>query len=282
MTVILQAGGAVAVIEPALGGGVRALTVEDHPVLRRSAAESRDPFDFGMIVMAPFCNRLARKIHFAGVRHDIPPNLATENYAIHGDAFQRPWHILASGPAQLELQLDQGEIGPWRYRAKVAYHLTPGTFTATLTLENAGEMALPFGMGFHPWFPRTKDTALKFHATHCWPEGKDHLPAVASALPVPEDRRFDEFRLLPTSWINEAFSGWDGRASVQQGKNAVSFDLQSENLPIAMLFSPGTDSNFFCFEPQSHSVNAFQNVNRDIANILPPRSQNSCRLDLEW
>ncbi len=63
---------------------------------------------------------------------------------------------------------------------------------------------------------------------------------------------------LPRSWINNGFAGWRGRARIRWPERGLGLEIEaSDALETYVLFSPGADAGFFCFEPVSHAVDAF-------------------------
>src|ERR1700757_770805 len=60
-------------------------------------------------------------------------------------------------------------------------------------------------------------------------------------------------RALPAAWINNAFLGWDGRARVLWSERRLALEIIADPpLSTYILYSPGGDSDFFCFELVSH------------------------------
>ena len=73
---------------------------------------------------------------FDGRFHAVEPNVAGEALPIHGDGFQKPWRVAGKTATEIELILDHGSIGPYRYVASIVYELQDGSLNATLTVEN--------------------------------------------------------------------------------------------------------------------------------------------------
>ena len=154
--------------------------------------------------------------------------------------------------------LRNGAFGPWRYKAEQTFNFYATKLTITLTVTNQSERSLPFGCGFHPWFPRSANTTLSFSAKTVWLENEIHLPTDELDLNNALNWRFDKPRPLPVDFINNGYTQWGGVARVRQGKEAVSCTITgSKSLNTAIVYSPNELSGFFCFEPVSHPVNAF-------------------------
>ena len=279
----LAAGAARLTLQPELGGGIAGLWVGDLPVLRPWSGKVEDgPFAQASNILVPFSNRIADGFTFEGTRHEMVPNLASEPYAIHGDGFQRAWRVVSSDTQTAQLHLPDGAFGPYRYEAWQTFDLSENRLVCMLRMTNHADVALPYGGGFHPWFPRTSATKLQCFAPDQWPEGEGSLPASDRPQAPPDDFNFSSKRSLPDRWINCAFGGWDGKARIEQAQGAVSVSLSSQTLDHAIVYSPEPDCGFFCFEPVSHPVNAHNLEGLPGLSILDPGQSLSFDITLDW
>jgi aldose 1-epimerase len=278
----LAAGLAKAEVLPAIGAGLAGLSVGGRPVLRPwSGVVTDGPFVLAMNLLAPFSNRISGGFSLAGTTHQLAPNLAGETFPIHGDAFQRQWLVTGQDDASVTLSLEIGDCHPFRYDAQVTYRLTPTALQVCMGLTSRAAMALPFGLGFHPWFPRSAKTKLLFHATGYWPEDSRHLPSTTAPVPVPARLNFAELAALPADWINAGFAGWTGFARIAQGPEAVSVVVKAD-LSTAILFSPSSAATFFCFEPVSHPVDAHNLPGMPGLTLLAPGETLTAEMTLDW
>lgn len=236
---------------------------------------------FGSQLLIPWSNRISGGgFEFEGRYHAIEPNVEGEPFPLHGDGFQRPWRLTRRTGTEMELVLENGAIGPYRYHANVRYALEDGALAAVLTVENRAAMRLPYGLGFHPWFPRSPHTLLQASATRVWLEDERHLPTVVVPLASRPDWDFSQAALLPDSWVNNAFEGWDGRALITQPDDAIIVTLEaSSTLNVFVLYSPARDADFFCFEPVSHVVDAHHGSG---LTALEQGRSTSAHLRLRW
>jgi aldose 1-epimerase len=88
---------------------------------------------------------------------------------------------------------------------------------------------------------------------------------------------------LPDRWINNAFEGWDGKATIAWPEHNLSLSVEAtEIFARFMLFAPDADRSFFCFEPMSHAPNALASVEADPMGLalLAPGEEISGRLSL--
>ena len=226
-------------------------------------------FDVGSILLIPWSNRISG----GGFEYDgrfvrLEPNLDGEPYPIHGNAFQLPWSLVGQDRTTASLVLDSSGPADFRYAAEVLYELSGGGLHVELSVVNRGQRAMPFGLGVHPWLPRTPATTLQFNAKEVWLEDDRHLPAGRLDLAREGEWDFSEARALPERWINNVFGGWDGCAQVIWPERNVG--LRIEAAPVlrhCVVYSPCGSSPFFCFEPVSHSVDAHNRPGREASHL---------------
>jgi aldose 1-epimerase len=262
-TIRIAAGSLVAEILPSLGGGVASFDLlrggRKTEIFRsRPKGGTDDPNFLGLYVLIPWSNRISgRGFNFDGTFHPLLPNAAGEPCPIHGDGWLAPWQLLAKSSRSVTLNRETAEIGPYRYRAVLDYALDAGGMTVALTATNLAAIALPFGLGFHPWLPRTPATTLRAPAETVWLEDSRHLPTERVPVQIRSDWDFTSYRSLPDGWINNGFLGWNGRASIRWEDRALALEIEaSPLLSNFLLYSPGAGAPFFCFEPVTHAVDA--------------------------
>lgn len=283
--VTLDAGSARLVLAPVLGGAITALDVNKRPVLRPwSQIEEEGPFALASNILVPFSNRISDGgFTWSGQRYDVNANFLDEPCPLHGDGFQKPWWVEEVSRSSARLRLDNGNIGPWHYSATQVFELTPGSLRIGLTVTNQGNIALPFGFGFHPWFPRDAQTRLSFLAQGVWLEDESYLPTEHIALESHPDWDFRKERPVPDHWINNAYSNWNGDAEIRQGPAYTSVRVTaSGNLDHAIVHSVGRDCGFVCFEPVSHCVDAVNAAGAPGMPVLEPGQDAKCWIRLDW
>lgn len=260
-----HAGGALATFQTrtAAGAWVDLLDTRPHPT-------RRDAFALGCNVLAPFSNRIAGGGFFHDGRfHPLSPNIAGEPYPNHGNAFSSAWRIVETTAWSAALALTSEGPGPFRYAAMLRYALTDAGLDAELTLTNEGPVPLPFGGGFHPWFPRTPGTTLRFFAAGVWSEREDHLPDRFWPLDDAADLDHRRAKALRDDFTNVAFPGWDGLAEIVWPETGIGLTMTaSSTLGVVMLYSPGREAPFFSLEPVSHTVDAH---NRRGTGVVAPQ-----------
>lgn len=253
----LTAGTACLELAPEIGGAIARLDVGGKPLLRRWTGDETDPFSLACNVLMPFSNRISGGgFTWNETFYPLGPNFEGEPNPIHGDGFLKSWGITKSGTSA-QMTLLNGEIGPWKYRARQDFHLTPDQLKVTLTIQNTGLYSLPFGLGLHPWFPRNSGTRISFSAKSVWLENTSYLPTKELNLSSAPAWSFEHARSLPATWMNNCYTGFCGSVRIDQTAAAVSCTITcDQSLEYAHIFSPGEASDFFCFEPVTHPVDS--------------------------
>jgi aldose 1-epimerase len=262
-TVRLSAGSLSAEIIPSLGGGVARFDVlrsgQRIELFRASpAGGTDDPFALGLNVLVPWSNRISGGgFEFDDAFHALSPNVAGERCPLHGDGWLSGWRVLSSDDRFIQLERETVGFGPFCYGAVLNYALDADGMTIRLSTTNRAPIALPFGLGFHPWLTRTPATRLMAAAESVWLEDSRHLPTHRVPVASRPEWDFSSFHPLPVDWINNCFVGWDGRATIQWEDRALALDVEARPpLVDFILYSPSAEAPFFCFEPVSHAIDA--------------------------
>ncbi len=262
----LEAHGFACDLDPQQGGLVTALTWKApdgsvHPLLfgqGEASASRAHPNMFGLWPLVPFANRA-----YGGIINDgfapftVPLNDPATGSAIHGFGLQSIWGVTDHAADLLVMQHDKqadSADGPYAYRASLAVRLRAGHAKIALSVLNQAGHAMPFGLGLHPWFPRSPDThvtarakaALTFHPGGYKASGitrfEDGGPFAAT---TPIDA---------TSGTAQSLIGWEGPALIASRKTGLQIAIEaSENARHPVLWAPSV-SEFVCFEPQTHAI----------------------------
>jgi aldose 1-epimerase len=132
--------------------------------------------------------------------------------------------------------------------------------TVTLAMRNAGPVAIPAGLGWHPFLPVRGGVTLTSKFATVWPAIRDSIPAGPVALPGELD--FAEGRELP-SGLDTGFGGWDGEATVLWPNEGIGLAFTAgAPLGHVILYTPA-GRDFFCLEPVTHAINAINSLAPD-------------------
>lgn len=276
----LRKGSLRAVVLPAAGGGLaRFDLLRDSaahgtaaavvPILRPAPDGVAQPLpgQLACFPLVPWSNRIAPDgFEFEGRRYTPAPTREGEPCPIHGDGWRLPWQVEARDESSVVLSLYRCEATPFAFTAHMAYTLSADGLRVTLKVTNNGAHALPFGLGLHPWMPHPEDALLRAAADGAWLSGADKLPKERVAPPAAWDFSSAEPRPLPRDGVDNAFTGWDGRAQIDWPAHKLRLRIEADMGYYILYAPPGKD--FFCFEPVDHSINAFNLPGGAAANGL--------------
>ena len=270
-TIKIRSGDLCAEIVPSLGAGLARFDHGRVPLFRPwPDGGSTNPFDLACNLMLPWSNRISGGgFTFEDTFHELLPNLAGEPFPVHGNGFSSAWTVDSLTPDRAQLSLVSHGPGPYRYRAEVTYALTAQALDLKLQIVNRAPVRLPFGLGIHPWLPRAARTTLHAPASQVCLERPDHLPDGFVDVETRPDWDFGTPIALPQGWINNAFAGWDGVAAISWPEQKCGLRIEaSPPLNFYLVYSPSQASDFFCFEPVSHVVDAHNRGSIDSWNGL--------------
>lgn len=260
MVLELAHGAARVRLAPALGGRVTGLRLACGPA---SVVDILHPFPEietdllrwpkgGLYPLAPYWGRIrdGRLATVSGVAR-LRPHPDAMPHTLHGPAHRHPWRVewANSTAARLHYEHAGDEDWPWRFRTTLTVALpAPERCELVLALQNAGEGAMPAGIGFHPYFASAETTCLLLDAARHWPMDDAHL-----SLPMPGE---------PMAWdgvvngpLTRQVTSWNGRALLRRPETDVILEAGPE-LGCLVVHRPAA-ADFLCIEPVSHVADAF-------------------------
>lgn len=276
--VTLSDGYADVQIAPEWGGALTSYNYGDQaarkriPILRPwdgKFVDTKSVFSLANNVLLPWCNRIgAQGFEYDQIFYPIKPNLSGEKYPIHGDGFLAAWDLTQWDATCAELHLQSSHCPPYVYNARLRYSLHQGALHMSILIKNMAPVALPYGLGFHPWFVRSKATQLQFDSQNYWTEDGDYLPFERKPCLAGNAGHFNSPHALPDDWINTVFEGWGRHATLSMPDDGLDVIVRaSETLSNLMVYSPSAAANFVCLEPMSHIPNA-----HGLPNLAPGAS----------
>jgi aldose 1-epimerase len=266
-------GAAEVVVLPERGASLAAYDYraggEPFPIFRHVEFDESKPFDLANINLMPWTNRVSGGgFTWDGGFIALERNVPGDKFPLHGNGFQLPWRIARQEKHAVRLTLSAHGPAAYRYDAEMEYALGgSGQLSMMLNVTNRGAQ-LPFGLGFHPYFTRTPETFLLARASRVTLQDSDYMPTDTIDVNLRPQWNFNTARRLPDAWINNDFDGWDGRARIEWRDRHVSCDISAVGSGRYLVYSAAGTAPFFCFEPVTHAVDAFNRAGGPIANGL--------------
>ncbi|MDQ3560509.1 MAG: aldose 1-epimerase [Pseudomonadota bacterium] len=218
---------------PSLGGSLAAFDLsrgnERLPVFRRWSGESENPRTFASIPMVPWFARISGGgITWDSRFYPIARNDPEDTHPLHGDGWRSPWEVVEHSAERVALRLRSRAIPPFDYEADLIYSVSGPALDVALSIRNCARNPVPYGMGLHPWFPRTPDVTLQASATGTWLPQPPELPTTAETDPIPAAWDFSKARRLPPEFIDNSFSGWDSRARIEWPDGGYAVTIEAD------------------------------------------------------
>lgn len=254
--ITLRAGDAAVELAPEAGGAVTRYWLERGAETREwlrptppGARRGGHAYRTAAFPLVPYSNRIrAGRFGFRGRAVVEPLNRPPERHAIHGHGWQARWQPtdVRGAEARLEYAHPAG-AWPWAYHATQRFLLAPSSLTVELSLSNRSEAPMPAGLGWHPYFPRTRRATITADVHAMWRTDEEQLP---TELVPPPAAPFGRGR-------DNCFVGWSRRAVIDWPELGARLVLRAEApLDYLVVFTPARRP-FFCVEPVSHVTDAF-------------------------
>ena len=250
---------------PSLGGAIvgfrwRRPGGADFELLRPmddSALATGDVGESSCFPLTPFSNRLrAGRFTFGDTVVTMPRNVQGEPHVEHGHGWQRPWTVDdATADGATLLYTHAGDDWPYPYKMRQAFRLFPDQLEIVLSTRNTGDVAMPYGFGLHPYFPRTPQTTLAAQVSGMWETDDEVMPT--RLLSAAEAPKLDTGLAVDRHALDNCFTGWNGRAEIRWPEHSAALSMTAGGpLTFLVVYSPA-GAPYFCAEPVSNATDAF-------------------------
>lgn len=203
----------------------------------------------GAFPLFPYHGRLAGAcFEHEGRRIELQPNSFLGTDSMHGPAHQRPWQITEMSRQELILTLDYKADADWPFdfHAKQRFYVGDEGLAVDLQLANSGKVAMPAGIGWHPYFVSTSDSLICCDAAERWMRRTPHTAFVAP------HRRDPASGHLENAAFTEHLAAWS-EASISSEEQKVHLARVS-GFPFLVAHRT---LGYVCLEPVSHVAGAF-------------------------
>ncbi|MEM9015002.1 MAG: hypothetical protein AAGB02_07830 [Pseudomonadota bacterium] len=257
-------------IAPELGGAITRLRWRQSDIFRPAETLSSlaaDPRAAACYFCIPWFGRLSGELDRADSRYAIALTcpVAEPDYPLHGHGWVTPWNVAEIAPAAAELSFKHRPSPnkfPWAFTGGLRFRASSEAFEIELSIRNSDNDPMPFGLGIHPFFPRTADTRLKLNAKRCW------RPPDGPLTTTPPELTFDEERPLPQRSVDETLCACAPIATITQRSCEITVSSMAVH---KHLFAPA-DDEYFCLEPITQLPGKFG------ADRLAPGERQSIRM----
>ncbi|MDX2101630.1 MAG: aldose 1-epimerase [Alphaproteobacteria bacterium] len=285
----LVAGALSVTLAPEAGGGIARFERAGVPIFRPASAQAlaeQNPRGMGCFPMVPFSGRVSlARFAWGEEMIALRPNFPGEPHAIHGDAWQAPWTMVAVGEQVAQMAYDHpgataasGVAWPWPYRVEQTIDLTPDCLTLSLAIENRGKTPMPVGFGFHPYFQRTHAVTVMAEAPEVWIWDAWKRPA--ARIPTPQPWRLSPARPVAGLGLDHCFAAWTGQAEITWPEHGFAVQITAgAKLRHLVVFTP--DADYFCVEPTSHAPDMLNLDPASLPVLAPGQSvSGGCRFTI--
>lgn len=267
------------------GGVIEGFWRQETPLLR-PGKKTGIATDASCFPLVPFGNRVSgNRFVWQAQEYHLAPNVAWDEHYLHGDGWLGEWQCESQTDDALTLAYQQQD-GVYRYRATQGFHLTAESLVMTLSVTNHGAETLPFGLGWHPFFPLAPQTTVQAKASGYWLEREQWLAGAFSER-FADGLDFSHPAPLPRRWLNNGFAGWDGVAHIAQPQAGYRLTMETDPpAPCYFLFvsDPAFDEGyafeFFCLEPMSHAPDDHHRPHGGDLTALAPGGSTSLSMTL--
>ena len=275
----LEAGDYRLLLDPGRGGSICAFEWRGEPLLRETCGPSI--LDVACFPLVPFSNRIANG-RFESPRGPVQlrPNFPDSDHphTLHGFGWLSEWEVVEAYAERATLRHVYPEAEwPWSYVAEQRFTLLRHHLVHELSVRNLSSAAMPAGLGFHPYFPRTDQTL--YYGAHKgeWQTGEDGLPVTL----IERDEAIDwwDGRAISERAVDTVYVKRSGPLVVRWPERELELKITpSLNLPFTVVYTPAA-RDFFCVEPVTHATNAFNSESAGALHWLPPGEIRTCRVN---
>lgn len=269
----LTAGDATASVHPGAGGRLGQLTIAGIAQLRGPEHADGGWAQWGSYPLVPWSNRIPDGVLTtpAGT-FTLPINWPADPSAIHGLGADVAWDVDDADERSVAQSVRLVD-GPYDVTGFQTVELSADHLDHRLAVTNEADVAVPVGLGFHPWFAVAP---IQVPADSCWP-GDTPLP---DGPPLPVDVSNDLRVLRPAPVMDRCYTHLtDNLATV--GELTLSW-----RGPVTQVVVFSGDPDWVCVEPVTMANDGFNMWAAGFADtgvvLLEPGASTQMHLRIGW
>jgi aldose 1-epimerase len=276
-------------VHPRLGASPVALEAMANgawqPVMRPTnpeLLEGDNSAGFSSYNLAPYSNRIKNNTFvFEGREYHMKPNWADGIMTIHGDIRNRALDMTRSEHA-LEFYCDSRDASdsnyPFSYTFKTRYVLKGDVFVSHLEVQNVGDVPMPAGLGYHPYFMPTflgssAAPKLHFQASSVYLTDTTRIPDGGSQA-IPAELDFSSPKVATEFFIDNVYNDWDGVTTFEWTGSGYGLRIEGDPIYTHFVVFNGDPDGTVALEPVSHCTDGFNLLAQGVPNtgvrILAP------------
>ena len=264
-------------IFPNLGGSIQKLIIDDITIIKGITVDDSGVLDYlnryQSAVLFPFPNRLEDgRYAFEDKPYTFPLNNPETKNAIHGFMNDKTFEVIRVTNNSLSLQFnsDGDKAFPFHYSLTINFILSKDHIQIQFGVENKGDTAFPFGLGWHPYFqlPNFGSNTLEFSADKTYTTTERGIPS-----------GFEEYNTSVIDIDNASLDTAYHLIGPEIRLETARYELQMQTPEDCYLqiYTP-PDKESIAIEPMTCIANAFNNGIG--LKILQPNKEYNWGLDL--
>lgn len=263
----LRCGARRVLLAPHVGGSIAAFdeirdgrSIDWLRPATPAALAARDPLGMASFPLLPYCNRIRdARFRFDDALVDLSGDGNAFAHALHGNAWRLPWRVgeVSESRACLHFSHEPSKAAahhwPFAYEATQEFALDDHTLTVTISARNLSDRPMPFGMGHHPYYPRTRNTRVHARVAAMWHSTPDLLPTHAGAHPCVDAMASREGMSADAFDLDNNFAGWSRTATIAWPDEGRAITLDAETpFDHMVVYAPASHPDLLCVEPVSN------------------------------
>jgi len=278
-------------IAPYRGNVTFEMKVKGQDVLHFPVASLEDPRagQFGIPFLGPWANRLDEPAFYANGRRyafDLELGNVRGSIPIHGFLGASEWQVVeARADADAawvtsRLELFRSPLWmkqfPFAHTIEITHRLQDGVLEVRTRIQNLSLEPMPVSIGFHPYFQLTDsprdDWTIAVGARTQWLLAENKIPTgetqpIERLFPDPQAVVLKDYRLDHV--LSDLVRDAHGRAVMSVKGRAQRLDVSvGPNYRAVVIYAPGPDRSFICFEPMAGITNAMNAAHKGLYKEL--------------
>jgi len=276
---------------PLRGNVTFEMKVKGQDVLHFPVASLEDPRagQFGIPFLGPWANRLDEPAFYANGRRyafDMELGNVRGSIPIHGFLGASEWQVVeARADADAAWVTSRLEFFrsplwmkqfPFAHTIEITHRLQDGVLEVRTRIQNLSLEPMPVSIGFHPYFQLTDsprdDWTIAVGARTQWLLAENKIPTgetqpIERLFPDPQAVALKDYRLDHV--FGDLVRDAHGRAVMSVKGRAQRLDVSvGPNYRAVVIYAPGPDRSFICFEPMAGITNAMNAAHKGLYKEL--------------